>query len=407
MRCQHVSFCAQQKQRETRHFSGRLVISSDGAGRRIASKIAFEGCAKHEVDYPSSHILVPPRLDKRSTVLTAGALVVLCTFHATPLQAQTGEQRSQARALAGQGYDALQRKNFVKAEELFRRADALVHAPTLVLDHARALVGLGRLVEAHEGFAQVLREGVAPNAPWQWRTAVDTAKAELAVVEPRLAWLTVTVRGPQAPEVQIDSKLLRQAALGVPLATDPGSHIVTVRADRFLPTQKAITLSEGQSAKLELLLEQDPAAPPLPLPVAKEAPKVIILERAQPPKGKDNTLATILLTAGGVGIATGAVTGFLALGVRSDLKQSCSGGICAPGEDAEYAELSAKRDRYRALGTASGVAFAVGLGATVTGLALLVVNSRPRTATSATHQPPWPRLRFQAGVGSVSVSGTF
>jgi hypothetical protein len=170
--------------------------------------------------------------------------------------------------------------------------------------------------------------------------------------------------------------------------------------------QKAITLGEGQSGKLELLLEPDPAAPPL-LAKSKEVPKVIILERAQPPKARDNTLATILLTAGGVGIATGAVTGFLALGVRSDLKQSCDGGVCAPGEDAEYAELSAKRDRYRALGTASGVAFAVGLGATVSGLTLLVLNSRQRTATAATHQPAWPRLTFRAGAGSVSVAGAF
>ncbi|HEY0463233.1 MAG TPA: hypothetical protein VGC79_03445, partial [Polyangiaceae bacterium] len=246
-----------------------------------------------------------PRLDQRSSALTASALVVLFTLHVAPLQAQTDEQRSQARDLAGQGFTALQRKDFAKAEEFFRRADALVHAPTLVLDHSRALVGLGRLVEAHEGFAQVLREGVAPNAPWQWRGAVDAAKAELLAVEPRLAWLTVTVSGPPAPEVQVDSKVLRQAALGVRLATDPGTHTVTVRADRFLPVQKVITLAEGQTAALELVVAPDPSAPPLP-PEPKKAPEVIFVKSPEAPQPKDNTLATILLTAGGVGIATGA-----------------------------------------------------------------------------------------------------
>ena len=48
-----------------------------------------------------------------------------------------------------------------------------------------------------------------------------------------------------------------------------------------------------------------------------------------------------------MGLTTGAVTGFLALGVRSDLKDSCGGGVCVPLSDAEYAELSDKRDRYR------------------------------------------------------------
>ncbi len=292
------------------------------------------------------------------------------------------------------------------AEDFFRRADVLVHAPTLVLDHARALVGLGRLVEAHEGFAQVLREGVAPNAPWQWRSAVGAASAELAAVEPRLAWLTVTVSGAQAPEVQIDSKVLRQAALGVRLATDPGSHTVTVRADRFLPVREAITLREGQTAQLDLILQPDPAAPPLATN-SKQAPEVILVKAPEAPKAKDNTLATILLTAGGVGIVTGAVTGFLALGVRSDLKDSCGGGVCVPVDDAEYSELSAKRDRYRALGTASGVAFAMGLAATVSGLALLVFSRQPSPVTAGAHQPKAPRLVFAAGAGYVSVAGQF
>jgi hypothetical protein len=365
-------------------------------------KIAFAACSltQSRLSSVDNHV---PGLDKRSSALAASALVVLCTLRAAPLQAQTDEQRSQARELAAQGFAAFQRKDFVQAEELFRRADALVHAPTLVLDHARALVGLGRLVEAHEGFAQVLREGVAPNAPWQWRSAVDAATAELAAVEPRLAWLTVTVSGPQAPEVQIDSKLLRQAALGVRLATDPGTHTVTVRADRFLPVRRGITLREGQTAELELVVAPDPAAPPLPVE-PKQAREIIYVKTPEAPKPTDNTLATILLIGGGVGIAAGAVTGILALGVRSDLKDSCSSGACVPADDAEYSDLSEKRDRYRALGTASGVAFAVGLGATVSGLALLVF--KPRAAAGA--QPPQsPRLAFGVGAGSISIGGHF
>jgi hypothetical protein len=328
---------------------------------------------------------------------------VLCMLQAAPSGAQTDQQRSQARELAGHGFEALQRRDFAKAEELFRHADSLVHAPTLVLDHARALVGLGRLVEAHEGFAQVLREGVAPNAPWQWRGAVDAAKAELAAVEPRLAWLTVSVSGPRQPEVRIDSKPLRQAALGVRLATDPGTHTVIVRADRFLPVEKAVTLREGQTADLELVMAPDPDAPPL-MAESKPAAEVIYVKTAAPPqKAKDQTLATILLSAGGVGIATGAVTGFLALGVRSDLKSSCSDGVCVPRNEAEYSALNDQRDRYRALGTASGVAFAVGLGATVTGLAVLVFGSRG--ATTGAQRSAAPRLAF--GAGTVSLAGEF
>src|ERR1043165_8586206 len=91
-----------------------------------------------------------------------GSLLLIASLSGTAL-AQTNEPseatREQARGLAAQGYDALQRKDYAVAEDLFRRADALVHAPTIVVDHARALVGLGRFVEAHERYELVMREG--------------------------------------------------------------------------------------------------------------------------------------------------------------------------------------------------------------------------------------------------------
>jgi len=362
--------------------------------------------AKHKSSMLARTSSVPP-IHQRSTAFTLSAILASFAFRVAPVQAQTDEQRRSARELAAQGFHALQDKDFAKAEDFFRRADGVVHAPTLVLDHGRSLVGLGRLVEAHEDFAQVLREGVAANAPWQWRNAVDAAKTELAALEPRLAWLTVTVKGAPAPEVRIDSKLLRQAALGVPFATDPGSHTVTVRADRFLPIQQAITLREGQTAQLDLAVEPDPSAPPLP-ESSKPAPEVIVVKAPAAPKARDNTLATILLSAGGVGIATGAVTGFLALSARSDLKERCGGATCVPADDAEYSEMSGKRDRYRALGTASGVAFAAGVAAAVGGVALLVFSGNSKTATGRSEPPhDKPRFTLGAGLGSVSVAGEF
>ncbi len=44
------------------------------------------------------------------------------------------------------------------------RATALVHTPALMIDWARSLVGLGKLVEAKERYEQIIREGVDANA---------------------------------------------------------------------------------------------------------------------------------------------------------------------------------------------------------------------------------------------------
>src|SRR5450432_550214 len=71
------------------------------------------------------------------------------------LAQESASDRATARSLAGEGYAALKSKDYETAEDRFRRADELVHAPTLVVDHARALVGLGRVGEAYEAYQSV------------------------------------------------------------------------------------------------------------------------------------------------------------------------------------------------------------------------------------------------------------
>jgi len=313
---------------------------------------------------------------------------------------------AQARDLAGRGFEALNRKDYAAAEVLFRRADALVHAPTLELDHARALVGLGKLVEGHERYEQVIREGVAPNAPWQWKRAVVEAQSELAAVDRRMAWLTITVHGGRAPVVEIDGKVVPDAAQGVKRATNPGQSVVSAREDGFLAVERTITLGEGQSEEVELILEPDPHA----LSAVKEPIKprrIVVLAPLPPPPGPDRTLPIVLLSAGGAALVAGAVTGFMAIGVRSDLEQACGGEVCQPTNESEYADYREQRDKYRTLGTVSGVTLALGAAATITGAALFLFTGRPSSDEGRARQGRTGRASLQVGLGSVSVAGAF
>ncbi|HEY8945131.1 MAG TPA: hypothetical protein VIM73_12760, partial [Polyangiaceae bacterium] len=63
---------------------------------------------------------------------TGLALVLLQSGVA--LAEPSAEDRATARALAGEGYQALQQKDYSTAADRFSRADALVHAPTLMID---------------------------------------------------------------------------------------------------------------------------------------------------------------------------------------------------------------------------------------------------------------------------------
>jgi choline-glycine betaine transporter len=93
-----------------------------------------------------------------------------------------------------------------------------------------------------------------------------------------------------------------------------------------------------------------------------------------------------LLGIGGAGIATGAVTGFMALGVRSDLDKECENRTCKPILESDVGRYQKDIDRYRLLGTISGVSLAAGVAAAATGGVLLLLGGRerekaPETAT--------------------------
>src|SRR6187549_206060 len=292
---------------------------------------------------------------KTASFLGSLVLVTLLTTSGLAASSEPSEAtREQARTLAAQGYEALQRSDFVAAEDLFRRADALVHAPTIVVDHARALAGLGRLVEAHERYELVLREGMPTNVPWSWQRAAADAERKLAMLKPRLAWLTVRVAGPSKFKVEVDDKDVPHAALGVRRATDPGVHIVKVRATGYVPKEQSVTLGEGEPKELDITLEPDPNAVNQADLEEVERPEVRTRAAAKHASEPNNTLAFVLLGVGGVGIVTGAVTGSMALGLRSDLDKECANRTCKPAVEADVERYQKDIDRYRLLGTVSG-----------------------------------------------------
>src|SRR5688572_30046531 len=94
---------------------------------------------------------------------------------AQPAFAQSEADRGQARQLAIEGNEALEKKDYVTAADKFGRADALFHAPTLLLGFARANAGLGKLVVAVEAYRRVVREGAPPDQP-TFVQAVEEAK---------------------------------------------------------------------------------------------------------------------------------------------------------------------------------------------------------------------------------------
>ena len=93
-----------------------------------------------------------------SLVRRITTLILLASLVPVPAFAQSESDKQQARQYYQQGQDALDGRDFKRAEDLFRRGDALFHAPTLTLGLARAQAGVGKFVESWENYHRIILE---------------------------------------------------------------------------------------------------------------------------------------------------------------------------------------------------------------------------------------------------------
>jgi hypothetical protein len=316
---------------------------------------------------------------RRSIRTVAFVVSLLCVRVA--FAAPTDSDRTTARELAREGYDALEQKKYAVAEDRFRRADALVHAPTIVVDHARALVGMGRLVEAYERYALAIREGVASDAPASWKQAVSDAEREIEAVKPRLAWLVINIEGPEEPRVTVDGREVPIASLGARRATNPGKRKVRVTADGFVSGGRIVMLKEGEQQAITITLDRPES---VELPETAAPPDSPSGQSAQ----SSSPLPWIAFGVGGAGLAVGSVTGIMALSVHSDLSESCPEGKCSPSDESEQARMQDDRSEYHTLGTVSGIGFGVGLAGVATGVVLLLTSPKAEASPNAASLTP-------------------
>jgi len=312
--------------------------------------------------------------------------------------AQSDADRATARALGQDGERALAAKDYAKAEDDFRRADSLVHAPTLMLGLARALAGEGKVVEAQEAYNRIVREGVAPGAPAPFGRALEAAKKEVHDVEPRIGAVTITVKaasGGDVPGVKvlIDDAPVTAASLGVRRLIDPGAHVVRATADGYKPAELKLTVAAGANVDAPLSLDKDldvPAPPPgaaVPVSPSPAQPE-------QPAHTGASPWPWVAFGVGGAGLGLGVVTGVLALGKHSDLAKSCVGG-CGPAQQGEL-------DSYHTMGLLSTIGFIVAGAGAAAGITLLVVQPKAETPAAST-----PAASLVVGPGTIGAMGRF
>jgi hypothetical protein len=284
------------------------------------------------------------------------------------VRAADSESRLGARALAAQGAAAYEQRDFGRALELFERASALVPAPTLKLMEARALVELGRFVEAADRYTETERMLGREPANEAFRQAAKSAEVERAGVLERTPSLRVEVVG-AAPgdsvELFIDGEPQPPETAEQARPSDPGVHRIEARTRSGAAGQSSVTLEEGMHADVEVRLVSATASIAVPASPAPVAPATPI---GPGPSSSRRTVGWVMAASGAAATVVGAVSGIMALNDKAALDAVCD-PLC-PRDQAGTI------DAFRTSRTTSYVAFGVGALGLVGGT-YLIVSDRP------------------------------
>jgi hypothetical protein len=348
-----------------------------------------------------------------ATLLLSGALTPTLA-----LAQSSDADKATARDLTIEGYKALETRDYAAALDRFSRADALYHAPSVILGLARAQVGLGKLVTAQELYNRAAHEPLPPNASTASKKAVADAQKELDALSRRIPSVIINVKGSDAPQVKLDGIEVRTAALGVKRPVDPGKHVITASAAGLATSEVTVTVAEGKSESVTLELKPRQAEPPPVVavaPVAKPATVVPIQPQAPPPPAMTppppvapepdqitahgssrKTLGFIAVGVGGAGLLVGGITGGLALSKHSELTEACGDNLCP---QAQMGTLKPKIDAYETVGAVSTIGFIAGGALVATGVILILTAPRSKT-TQASVAP-------LVGPGFIGANGSF
>lgn len=322
---------------------------------------------------------------------------------AAPLNPST-DDKAAARSAAELGNTAFKEGRFAAALDLFKRAEAVVHAPTHLLMMARSNVALGHFLAAEVEYREITRDPLAKAGPAPFLAAEQAAENELIDLEVRVPTVDVRVTpaGAQGLSITIDDKPFATALVGIARPIDPGKHTFVAIAEGFGFQKSVVSFAERDHAKVELALQPDASAP-----AAGDDPGAAAGASDRPPAARSlKPFAFAAIGLGVVGLGVGAAFSIMASSKRGDadaLYATCS--PCSPNSqlahDIEAADSAA--DTRRAIAAASligGGVFAAG------GIAYLIFAPAQRPAAS---RAPGARLRVQPmiGVRSLGVTGAF
>lgn len=311
---------------------------------------------------------------KRARAVWFGAALVAAlagvapTSHAQPAKTPSGDELKAARELFQEAYKDEQEKRYAQALEKFQRVSAVKESGSVRYRIGSVLELLGRLREARDAFRALAasKPNLAPNE----QEIADSAAERAHALDKKIpkAILQLQENSPADARVSIDGAPVPASTTPHPIELDPGEHVVRATSPTSRPSETKITLAEGAQVAVVIHLEPLADGKPAPPPPPETGPH------------RDNTLAYIVLGAGGVLLISGIAVLVVREGDISDLKLQCRNGVCPAGK---MADLQSEHDQAQTFGP-------LGIGLAAVGLVGIGVGGYLLFKPAKAEPPPSP-----------------
>ncbi|HLV66540.1 MAG TPA: PEGA domain-containing protein [Polyangiaceae bacterium] len=306
---------------------------------------------------------VPRRLGQWSRVvlLALPCSIAAVGTWATPARAQAAQAQDEqtlarARAHFQRAIELEQAGNWAEALRAFREVGQVRMTPQVRFHIALCEERLGRLVAALGGYELALADAdsVGPDFRAEVTERVEKLRARIPHISIQRG------SGAEAATIRLDGVTLGSTSIGVQVPLDPGPHVVMAEAPGYERFETTVTLEEGATQAVDVVLT--------PLP---EPPPAFVL----PPYAEPSRPPVAAYVIGGVGVASLVTSGVFFLlreNALEELEPACPGGTCPPDDKS----LRDTNDRMRFFHYGSQVALGVGIAAVGTSVVLLLANQR-------------------------------
>ncbi len=304
------------------------------------------------------------------------------------------QEKATARRLGLSGVKKANANDCPAAITELEKAVKLYPAPTLLVPLGRCQAKLGQVVEATETFRRAARLELPENSSSVFFEAQMTAQHLLDQTLPKLAKLTIRVRGLQPDaevHIKLDDKAVSAALVDQERPTNPGDHVISVTAPGYTSDSKPLSLAPGEAKEILLSIRALPKAAGGDSSGANADPTT---DPTTDTSAGNQRLGLVLLGVGGIATLAGSVFGFLALQKKNDLDEKCPNTRCAP-------EHSDEIDAAKQFGLGSTIGIGIGIASLGVGAYFLLTGSSKSSGASS------PSASLFVNPTSVGLRGRF